>query len=422
MPLTVSDHPRLRRRRAAVLIATALAPAALVHGLGHRGVHMARSLLVPGAGLYDEHLWLGIGLTCGAALATYTWMRWGLDWVLAVVLAAAVAISGVVIDPDVHTAGAATAPVLASRAAHEFPLVLVVVGAITWLRIVVRRTPGIAALLRRRATRRRGMDDLAVLPPYERARAVTIATLVGDPDLIEAVASWDRPDVDRRCAAIDRWARGRSPRRAQRHPADHAPVRAARAAQQADGDARRALVAAAGRSPWAAPCTEPGWLRPVDATLAALVMARGGRPDSGDVELAARWARTLEHEFALRRGHRPAWCWAPLGVAAGAMTPWEHATVAALAHHAGWLHHHDDWVAVRRAALGAAARPDRDAHDERLVAAGRWLAHLAGDIDALRILHRAHLRLDPLALALDRLARSVLASDVTHPPEGHLVR
>lgn len=44
----------IRRRRAAALLLVGVVLTALSFGFGHRGVHAARSLVVPGAGLYEH--------------------------------------------------------------------------------------------------------------------------------------------------------------------------------------------------------------------------------------------------------------------------------------------------------------------------------------------------------------------------------
>src|SRR6185312_8900742 len=64
----------------------------------------------------------------------------------------------------------------------------------------------------------------------------------------------------------------------------------------------------------------------------------------------------------------------------------------------------EDWPHLRRAVLGAAARHDGDAHDERLVAAGRmWLRHV-DDAEVARIVARRSPPTDPIAVALTQWA------------------
>ena len=59
---------------------------------------MARSILVPGAGLYDERLAVGLALTTLAVVATVAWLRWGVDWSVAAVLVLAVVVSGLLAE------------------------------------------------------------------------------------------------------------------------------------------------------------------------------------------------------------------------------------------------------------------------------------------------------------------------------------
>jgi hypothetical protein len=109
-----------------------------------------------------------------------------------------------------------------------------------------------------------------------------------------------------------------------------------------------------------------------------------------------------EH-FRLRRGHRAAAWWTPLGVPVGACATWEHAAATGIARALGAVGD-ADWAALRTRALGAAARGTRDYHDERLVAAARlWLAFVE-DQAAAAIINRPTVRHDPLAVALDQLA------------------
>ncbi|MEQ1699646.1 MAG: hypothetical protein ABMA25_06030, partial [Ilumatobacteraceae bacterium] len=124
--------PVQRRRIGALLFVGALLTA-LSFGFGHRGVHAARGLIVPGAGLYDHRNWvLGIALTLLAVVATYAWLRWGMDWLVAAVLIASMVLSAVFAYSDHPTAASAPQPL---AGAHEFPLVVLVMGAISWVRI-----------------------------------------------------------------------------------------------------------------------------------------------------------------------------------------------------------------------------------------------------------------------------------------------
>lgn len=140
-------------------------------------------------------------------------------------------------------------------------------------------------------------------------------------------------------------------------------------------------------------------MRPLDATLAAAVLAREGHPDALDALRAA-----YGDPWCLRGSSRPAWCWTPAMLSAGRAAPWEHATATAIARWCGAITADDDWRALRRAALGAAARGTAHPHDERLVAAARLWLRFVDDAEAARLLARPTVRHDPLAVAVDRLA------------------
>ena len=378
------------RRRAIVLGCSLALPAALVFGLGHRGEHMARNLLVPGAGLWEERLWLGVAFTVAAVAATVAWVKWGADWMVAAVVLGSVMASGLW-APGAHDASAPEVldTVRALPMAHEFPLVVLVVAAISWLKSLTARVPLLHRLGARRTRRISAVDH---------ARAVAVSALVPGVD-VRSIAV-DEAQLARRAArvgAVARFRFGGDPFRR-----DHAAARAALALTgRLQPDAFERLAEDAARSPLGAPCSEPGWVRPLDGTLVALAMQRGGRTD-----LAGRWASALRHEFALRRRRRAAWWWSPLGVGAGSMPVWEHAVATALARAEG-LVADDDWPALRAAALGASARGVHHPHDERTIAAARLWLRFVDDPDAARLLARPTVAHDPMAVALDCYAQCI---------------
>jgi hypothetical protein len=391
------DLGHLRRRRWASIGGTALVVALLLLLGGHRGQHVVRNLLVPGGGLLDERPIIGIAIVAMAVLATVSWLRWGADWLLATVVVASMLMTAVL-------AGGHDDPVArwsAQRSAHEFPLVVLVVGAIAWARAVAGRVPGLQRLVGRRHRRRHGTVDLASLSPVDRCRVVALTTLV-DPPSPDAASQDAAAEIDdgvrRRARRVGALARGRFTGDPFRR--DHAHARAARAmAAGSDADDLDRLAADAARSPLGVPCSEPGWVRPLDATLTALALARSGRGAALDA-----WRHALLGPFALRGSHRAGAWWTPLGLRLTSMPAWEHATVTGLARAAGVLDDDEDWTALRRRALGAAARGGSQPEDERMIGAARiWLA-LVDDPEADRIVHRAGVRHDPLACALDRLA------------------
>jgi hypothetical protein len=379
----------IRRRRAIALLLVGVVLTALSFGFGHRGVHAARSLVVPGAGLYDHrHVVLGVGITVAAVVATYAWMRWGLDWlVLVVVLVAMGASAGLAYDD--HPARA----LQAVPAAHEFPLVVLVMGGVSWVRLAWRRTP---------VGRRRAARSTAVTPVVDQCRASAIAAMAGD-----MAALPDRVEIERRCRRVGVAARGRFGGDAMR--IDHAHARAALCLSgQLDGAATGHLVDDAARSVLGVPASEPGWVRLLDGTLAAVALHRSGVADAG-----SRWADVVAEHFALRRGHRAGSVWTPVALRGPRSEAWEHAAAAALLRVEGWTDDDRDWQALRTRMLAAAARGNAVAQDERLVAAGRVWLRFVDDEQAARILSRVTIARDPIAVALDALARSVHPVDRT---------
>ncbi len=389
----------LRTRRGAALVASVAIPAGLVFGLGHRGVHMARNELVPGAGLIDEHLAVGVVFLVLGIAATVAWLRWGADWTVLAVVAGAMAASAVLTGSP-HVAALRSVTGLRPVAmAHEFPLVVLVVAALSWLRSLAGRLPLVGRLLARRHRHRQGLTDLDSLPAVDRCRAVAVLALGGpvEPAVRDAALAGD---VERRARRIGMVARGR--RGGDPFRRDHASARTARSLVGAlDAAATERWAADARRNLLGVPCSEPGWVRPLDGTLAAIALARSGYGDAAD-----RWAAAMRSELGLRRGHRPAWWWTPLGVAAGSAPAWEHATATGLARRR---------PAGRRPGLGRAAGPcprrrgawwraaRRRAPDRR---GAVWLA-LVDDPEAARIVGRPGVRRDPLACALDQLATAL---------------
>jgi hypothetical protein len=175
------------------------------------------------------------------------------------------------------------------------------------------------------------------------------------------------------------------------------------------------LAADACRSRVGVPCSEPTWVRPLDATLVAVALE-----DAQDTAAAERWRLALAGPFAMRRGHRAAWWWSPLGLSAGKCRDWEHALVAAIAHSRGWTDQ-QDWPALRQRVLGAAARGSERSDDERLVAAGRVWLNFVDDPAAAAVLDRPSVKHDPLAVAINRLAEQFRTSTASHMIEesGH---
>jgi hypothetical protein len=388
------------RRRAVVAVVSIAIAAILAFGAGHAGAHSLQNLIVPGIGLYETSLLLAVAVFVLTIAAIVAWAQWGLDWLAAGVVITSTVASFVLTDSHHHPVSAASTGLPPVAAAHEFPLVVLVVSAIVWVRGAIGRMPGLRRLTTRRA-RRLPDASFAALTPVDRSRAAAIAALV-DPADVHAVAAATDPAVERRARRVGRFARCR--RGAYPFAVDHAGARAALALTAGFDDAARLrFLTDAERSAAGVPASEPTWVRPLDATLAAIALEACGQGQA-----ASRWQAMLHGPLALRRGHRPACWWTPLGVRIGAAAPWEHATFTALARSRGWIGD-DDWAALRSSVLGAAARGSAVALDERTIAAGRLWLVFVDDEQAARILARPTVHRDALAVALDRLATTLAA-------------
>ena len=368
-------------------------------GVGHVGddvLGASRNLIFPGLGFVEWHWWAAARAAAAGAVALACWFSWGADWLVAVVWAAAAAAAWRLVPPTHHHA-VSSARLRTSASSHEFAAVMALLAALRWVRAWTIDRPTVRRLLRRG----RSPSSVAV-GVVDRARAAAVWGLTAraglaapaiDPDLVQ--------DLTRRARRVSRLARWRW--RGDPLRADHAAARAALALNDLlDEERLTALRADAERSWCGVPASEPTWVRPLDAVLAAAALH-----DAGAIDAARRWCRVAETRFALRHGRRPAWVHRPSAIGGGAALWWEHAAFAALSGVFGWLTDDLDWAVLRPRCLGAAARGGRAAQHARLVAAGRILAARHGDEPARAILARPTIGPDPLAAALDAIGRAV---------------
>lgn len=356
----------------------------LVFGVGHRGVHAFRSLILPGAGLYDHnHLYIGIAFTVLALLATLSWLQWGTDIILIAVVLTAV-ITSALVDPNIHSSSTV------QQSAHEFPLIIVIAGALSWIRVAFGKT----GLVRKVPQHLDGIAHINSLPPVQRCQAATIAELAGVS--VEIATA----DIDTRARRINLFARGKVT--TPPYFRYHSYARTMKLARgEASVDEIDAFITESRNSPLGVPDSEPTWSRFLDSTLAAIAMHK-----AGETHAVETWSRAMNTHFAPRKGHRPSSIWTPLAIRMTHAAPWEHATATALAHAEGLLDS-SDWQYVRKSSLGAAARGARTTHDQRLVAAGRMWATMLKDEAASHILNKPAIGSDPMAAALNAYAQSL---------------
>jgi len=382
--------------------------------LDERYIAASRNIVLPGAGLIEWSLPAAAVFACLAVVALALFFVWGADWVVAAVWASALAATLVLVSAThdhaaTHVVSAAGQAPQVVRASHTVGAILVVMVLVNWLRVVFARVPGVSWLGRRLSRgKRQGLSGVGRLRGVERARASAIAALA-------RAAGAEVPESD---AIVEALSDGRVVRRA-RNVGAFARLRLGDPLRTDNAHARAALLLWGKLPPHAVrdfelesakrlagvPCSEPGWVRPLDATLAAVALQ-----SCGEREAARSWVRTFQTEFRLgQRGHRPAWLYTPLFMAAGTASDWEHAAASGICRAFGWIGT-EDWTALRKRTLGAAARGSTIAQDARLIAAGRMWAAMEQDAPAQRILQRATIRGDALAVALERLARALEAN------------
>lgn len=380
----------MQRRRLVVPVAALVVVLIVPLLFGHRGTHAALSFLVPGSGLFGTHTTWGVVLLATFVVCALAWLRWGATWLPVLCTAVSVVLSVVWSSP---TNDAAIGSLRAVPMAHEFPLVVLVVGALSAARRWLVRLPGARRVMRWLGDRRsRRITGIADLPVVLRCRVVAVqAVCAGEPDASgRARTALARPDVAERCRRVTFIARGRWP--AQPLERDHAGIRSAIVLCATDGsDGERAALIAEGHDSWAGvPCSEPGWLRLLDVVLAAVAC--------GDDHVVRECVRELLHnEFGLHGGHRAGAVWAPFGIRVSRAHDWEHALAAALARKVGLLDNDADWWAIRQRALGAAARGTSSVDDERMIAAARLWLTMVDDSQAAAIVMRPTVGRDPLA-------------------------
>lgn len=378
----------IKRRRWVVGVCSITITLLLGLGFGHRGAHMVQNLLVPGLGLQERSVVLAIFVFATMIIGIIAWIRWGVDWLPLAIVTLSTAAAGLPLSGSIdHHAMVSNITPQYYAAAHEFPIVVAVVAALFWLQGVMRSIP----LLRRLVTRPVSQSPAGVelLPAVEASQGAILGCLANSksPGLARAA---DSKQVQQRAKWIGRVARFRFGEDA--FAVDHGLARAALCMHQLlSQDQLDRFLSDAKKAPGGVPCSEPGWVRLLDGTLTAIALHEAGDQAAGD-----RWQKMLAEKFPLKRGHRAATCWVPLGMSLGNATLWEHALALALARHYNWSDD-GDWQALRPALLGAASRGVQVVDDERAIAAGRLWLRWTNDEQAERILTRPTIGSDPVA-------------------------
>ncbi len=383
----------ISHKRYTALLAFVVVDVILIFGFGHRGVHAFRSLLLPGAGLYNHaYLWLGIFFTVVAFSATIAWLQWGTDVILVMVVLASV-VTSAILSSSQHNA------IDVQVSAHEFPLIVIVAGAASWVRMMFGKR---GSIRRHHLSSDIGFQNLNSLPPVERCQAVSVARLAG------VEVSYVQDDIVKRAQRINFWSRGHM----GSHPffQYHASARTAQVlSSPGNPDERQSFIQECKNSSSGVILSEPTWCRLLDGTLTAIALKR-----LGEHQPLALWQSYMTDHFYVQRHHRPTAVWAPLAIRMTHASPWEHAAAMALAYAEG-ITNEQDWEMLKKSALGAAARGAKNPHDQRLVAAGRIFARAVHDDLSLRILNKPTLGSDPLAHALHVYANSMNSHAVGEP-------
>ena len=245
---------------------------------------------MPGVGLIEVSWWLAAATFVLLVGGLVLWLRWGAEWVPLTVIVLSTVGAAVL-----SRAGHGTPGTMA--ATHEFPIVALLVSALTWLASAWRSLPWIGRFRRRPVAPRQASD----LTPQERCQLAVLTSLTADrhDGDARADAALIDDEVVRRARRIDVVARGRLV--TPPLTVDHGPARAALLALGClDPSARSRLLDEAAGAPGGVPASEPGWVRLLDGSLVAVALWQAGDRDG-----LTRWKTMLDGPLALRRGHRP---------------------------------------------------------------------------------------------------------------------
>lgn len=389
-------------------------------GGSERALAMARTIVLPGLPSLEWNWVIGVATVAATLFAIYAWMRWGMDWLLLLVVAASLAVATFVmpihehgVEAEAHHHAQLDREAMPAKfapgsqyhetmfdraetpefvhAGHEFLIVLVIFTALAKLRLFLSGYFNNDWF-------NRFIPDSVTFPARDVVQASAFLALAdpGDASLRGGLSDWR---VVQRARRINWWARLR--RWNDPLEEDHAPTRAALALAGllSEDQQQRLREEAAGRIA-GVPDSEPSWIRPLDGMLAAIALKR-----MGETECVERWVHVFQTCLTLHGGRRSAALHRPSMMAIGTAPAWEQAAAAALAFREGWIGD-EDWTALRGLCLGAAAGGDIRSEAIRLVAAGQLWAVLTGDEEALKLLRRRTFHQDNIASAIAVLSES----------------
>lgn len=377
-------------------------------GGSERELAVIRSIILPGLAFVEWIPVLGISVISLSVFALWLWLRWGATWPILLLITSSVITSATLLP--LHTHGseppipfidlalakshfAFSLPIGDGSirfASHEFTIVLVLFAMVGQLKGLVDRLPGVARIYDR-------LPSLMTEGTSTLARAVTLESLSRTPRVPTQLAE---PTLGPACTRLLRCLTLR---------AGPTPMASAFSAYRL-ALLNAGVLSEAEHTQWLAecranltgvPCSEPGWNRLLDGTLAALSF-----DPEREGEALSRWQSALQNPLRLRHGRRAASIHLPTMLSLGIAPLWEHGLSLALAHQAGWVDGRNDWAALRPHCLGVAAGGDDRPATLRLIAAGRLWCQLLGDTQAEAILKRRTLSSDPIALATAQWATS----------------
>ncbi len=287
----MTSHVQIRLRRGIGFLGIALLLGIDVYATGlfggsERALAVVRSIVLPGLPFLEWNLLYGAVAIVAALAAIGAWLRWGIDWLPALVMSICVGIAVFVMPLHHHHEAVESVSHHVLESSHEFTVVLVVFALLARLRLMFDRLPGSGWI-------KRQLPAGMFFPAVDIARTAVLSLLTSPRDDAASTALAD-PRLSARASRVNRWARMRG---GDPYQLAHAPLRAAMALGGMFDATQLARFRTDARAQHAGvPPSEPTWIRPLDGMLAALGAAIVGR--SGLRRTMAIDVRIALHPFA----------------------------------------------------------------------------------------------------------------------------